>query len=69
MSGIATGQTLQVAAKRNYMAKGFFNVQIKDFEDRSSLFCRCFILNDKAYIDTKEAQVFVRITIKKTNKT
>ena len=36
-SGIATRQTLQLV-RRKYLAKGCFDVQIKDFGERSTLF-------------------------------
>jgi len=41
-SGIARGQTLQVA-KRKCMAESCFFVQKKDFEERLTLFRRYFI--------------------------
>ena len=37
ISGIATGRTLQLV-RRKYLAKGCFDVQIKDFGEGSTLF-------------------------------
>ena len=44
ISGIATGQTLQLARGKS-MAKAYSDVQIYDFGERLSLFRRCFIRN------------------------
>ena len=44
ITGIATGQTLQVG-RRKYMAKGCFDVQKTNFGKRSTLFLRSFIVN------------------------
>ena len=44
ISGIATGQTLQLARKK-CMAKGCFDLQNNDFGEKLSLFRRYFIRN------------------------
>ena len=44
ISGIATGQILQVAGKK-YKAKGCFDVQKNDFGERLTLFRSSFIIN------------------------
>ena len=52
ISGIATGQILQVAGKK-YKAKGCFDVQKNDFGERLMLFRRSFIIMDFVSTDTK----------------
>ena len=63
ISGIATGQTLQVARKE-CMATGCFDVQKNDFGERSSLFVAVLSEMGVDNIDTRVAQGFVRAAVK-----
>ena len=62
ISGIATGQTLQVVV-RKFMAEGCFDVQKKIHSGERSMLFRCiFIMNGLDDVNTMELFVFFRIT-------